>query len=1288
MNSFTMAVHTVLEAMSALLHAGDTTLYLLLTCVSVLFSVLFIFRRRKEKDGESSLRWMPASGISLDPIIASQSPTTSLIASFKQGQNTETTQDHNTETTQDHNTETTQDHNTETTQDHNTETTQDHNTETTQDHNTETTQGQNTETTQDQNTETTHDQNTETLHDQNTETTQDHNTETTQDHNTETTQDHNTETTQDQNTETTRDQKTETAREQNTETTQDHNTETTQDQNTETTRDQKTETAREQNTETTQDQNTETLHDQNTETTQDQNTETTQEQNAETTQDQNTETTQEQNTETTHDQNTETTQEQSTETTQDGAIIHRKHRHQCQHPEFFLSSRFIENTFDSSINGELQCNNGLEPSHWRNETDIHQHKLRSDSCELLYQGIIDSAHSDALTQCSITGDSHTDELSAGDTSHSGELFQPAIRDSSYKNELSRGDITDLSHKDELTQGGITDSSHNEELLQRHVANTSHKDELSRGGITDFSHKHELFQHLVADTSQKNELSKGGITNTFQQGEPFQHPVANTSHKDELSQRGTTDSSRNDDLIQHPFSDTCKNDELSQGGITDSSHVDELLQHSITDSSHRDQLLQSSSTDSSHTNELLQRPITNSSHTDELLQSSIIDSSHTNELLQHLITNCSHDDELLQRPITNSCHDDELLQCPITNHSHTDKLLQGPITDVRHADKLLQCPITDSSHTDELLQQITPESYTDEMCQCPIQDTSDSDELSQPAIADPYCSLHQCNIHKSSRSKHAQAGSITTSDTLWDSGRDINNIHCRIDGSPKRDKMDHQRETIHVLTDRNKHNKYHKEIRLHNKEKACKGEPESVDTMLTCNLDTVQHKHFWRQLSLDSRHLRRLHDTIRYSSASNVAHNCDKHTRELRIRQHDSLRQSQDATGTVSSCQNKSVSEDIIVQTPSVIDPPNMIHNSSNIYCSDEIPDSKGTSMSKRADIKTDPDFNQVICFQQEKANSEFLGDTCQTLRHSLPLRSKYRGVRYNSERCPSPSRRNMSAIVCQRLDETTPQHSGHTTLEKSCSQESVPIQSSCAREYNIATDHVIPLHRDRINSSANQTSASADILYGNPEQRHTNWRFQSLQVKGRDFPDSSRSVKSPDSVPEICSNHQHPQSLPESAVYRHELGQIQSASENTSTSTTAQQIQLRRKRWGKSFFTPTERSQSAQLDFMSRPLSLPVPVISQSNDSLTRRKLVTLADMQEHLSRHTKGIFRKRVSVNNMLTWSKDPIQKPMIRTKDKSIRREACEIFKNILFSKCRMNERTNFIIIFIFIYYHTVGN
>uniref|UniRef100_T1J9E4 WW domain-containing protein n=1 Tax=Strigamia maritima TaxID=126957 RepID=T1J9E4_STRMM len=54
---------------------------------------------------------------------------------------------------------------------------------------------------------------------------------------------------------------------------------------------------------------------------------------------------------------------------------------------------------------------------------------------------------------------------------------------------------------------------------------------------------------------------------------------------------------------------------------------------------------------------------------------------------------------------------------------------------------------------------------------------------------------------------------------------------------------------------------------------------------------------------------------------------------------------------------------------------------------------------------------------------------------------------------------------------------------------------------------------------------------------------------------------------------------------------------------------------------------------------------------------------QDNLNRHTKGIFRKKFSIRDMLSWSKDNIRKPMITTTDKSVKKDACEVFKHILF-------------------------
>lgn len=42
-----------------------------------------------------------------------------------------------------------------------------------------------------------------------------------------------------------------------------------------------------------------------------------------------------------------------------------------------------------------------------------------------------------------------------------------------------------------------------------------------------------------------------------------------------------------------------------------------------------------------------------------------------------------------------------------------------------------------------------------------------------------------------------------------------------------------------------------------------------------------------------------------------------------------------------------------------------------------------------------------------------------------------------------------------------------------------------------------------------------------------------------------------------------------------------------------------------------------------------------------------------------QGLFRRKVSIANMLAWSSEPIKKPMIVTTDRTVKREAVEIFK-----------------------------
>lgn len=49
----------------------------------------------------------------------------------------------------------------------------------------------------------------------------------------------------------------------------------------------------------------------------------------------------------------------------------------------------------------------------------------------------------------------------------------------------------------------------------------------------------------------------------------------------------------------------------------------------------------------------------------------------------------------------------------------------------------------------------------------------------------------------------------------------------------------------------------------------------------------------------------------------------------------------------------------------------------------------------------------------------------------------------------------------------------------------------------------------------------------------------------------------------------------------------------------------------------------------------------------------------KNLNMHTQGIFRRRISISNMLSWNGSSIKKPMLITSNRAIKKEACEMFK-----------------------------
>lgn len=118
-----------------------------------------------------------------------------------------------------------------------------------------------------------------------------------------------------------------------------------------------------------------------------------------------------------------------------------------------------------------------------------------------------------------------------------------------------------------------------------------------------------------------------------------------------------------------------------------------------------------------------------------------------------------------------------------------------------------------------------------------------------------------------------------------------------------------------------------------------------------------------------------------------------------------------------------------------------------------------------------------------------------------------------------------------------------------------------------------------------------------------------------------------------------------------------------------------------------EKSHSMTVDLQQRPASMVVPTQSEANVSLSpsigslnrqnragtappirsasplsqKQKLPSDSDIENYMNRHKKGLFGKKISFEHMLIWSKDPIQKPILRTDDKAVKKEACEVFKLI---------------------------
>ena len=50
---------------------------------------------------------------------------------------------------------------------------------------------------------------------------------------------------------------------------------------------------------------------------------------------------------------------------------------------------------------------------------------------------------------------------------------------------------------------------------------------------------------------------------------------------------------------------------------------------------------------------------------------------------------------------------------------------------------------------------------------------------------------------------------------------------------------------------------------------------------------------------------------------------------------------------------------------------------------------------------------------------------------------------------------------------------------------------------------------------------------------------------------------------------------------------------------------------------------------------------------------------QDNLNVQKKGLFRKKLSVKDILSWSEEPIRKPLTCVAEKSLKKDAVEAFK-----------------------------
>lgn len=119
----------------------------------------------------------------------------------------------------------------------------------------------------------------------------------------------------------------------------------------------------------------------------------------------------------------------------------------------------------------------------------------------------------------------------------------------------------------------------------------------------------------------------------------------------------------------------------------------------------------------------------------------------------------------------------------------------------------------------------------------------------------------------------------------------------------------------------------------------------------------------------------------------------------------------------------------------------------------------------------------------------------------------------------------------------------------------------------------------------------------------------------------------------------------------------------TTTPTPVRPAPVKRKSKSPSHVPPArvpsiKKTPSVDTALADKTPSSSIPAAPPFNPPKTAVSVIPLETFKD-LETHRKGFLRKKVTIANMLCWTKDSIKRPMIVTRDKQQKKEACDLFK-----------------------------